>query len=554
MNKIVKISSNEGGVLTANNNRVSFNIPDDKYYDLSKAYIQLISSVTPQAGKGVVCAGINYDFDDGTRHIAYHRNSVLVKNINFSNMAGNVENIQRSDILSAAMANYEEDDDAVVSHEFQDLFKVQPTSQSVDGMFVDLNREGVVNSRNVREQPVRIRCSELMNFWKTKQYNAMKYGKGRLEMELNIGKITPIQLLGATGINTAGAHTGVAFDGPSLEPWEQGTQKLNNFINLSETIGSDGLSLQIGATTVPHVFNRLEDCGLFWVGQQITVKGTATGTDRGVAGLDAGVVRTITGISYNRGEPNTSNPPVGMEGAYENVGSITLSLDSSILTQALGAGEGMTLLQCVGVDATFDNFQVDYAELVLEEVANPDTSAGADQPIAYTSYRTEEFDTAVTQNFQRVFTCEPEAKTLYITSPYYDFANADKISTHSYQSNFDNYRIRIDNKDTTSRNIALRATGRTNDPLHIQKQLTALNNSGKRLRNLLENTMRTGYVVDGQDYRENVGVMDVTQSRLLIAQVLPVTQQEKQVQVIINCPQGKGVKRLVLFKEVNRVI
>ena len=59
MNKIVKISSNEGGILTANNNRVSFNIPDDKYYDLSKSYIQLISSVTPQAGKGVVCAGIN---------------------------------------------------------------------------------------------------------------------------------------------------------------------------------------------------------------------------------------------------------------------------------------------------------------------------------------------------------------------------------------------------------------------------------------------------------------------------------------------------------------
>tara|TARA_R110002153_G_scaffold35313_3_gene105084 strand:+ start:316 stop:1980 length:1665 start_codon:yes stop_codon:yes gene_type:complete len=554
MNKIVKISSNEGGVLTANNNRVSFNIPDDKFYDLSKSYIQLISSVTPEAGKGVVCAGIQYDFDDGTRHIAYHRNSVLVKNINFSNMMGSVENIQRSDILSSAMANYEEDDDAVVSHEFQDLFKVQPTSQAVDGMFVDLNREGVVNSRNVREQPVRIRCAELMNFWKTKQYNAMKYGKGRLEMELNIGKITPVQLLGATGIDAAGAHSGAAFDGPSLVPWEQGAQKLNNFINLSETIGPDGLSVQIGATTVPHVFNRLEDCGLFWVGQQITIKGTATGTDRGVAGLAAGVVRTITAISYNRGEPDTNNPPVGMTGAFENPGSITLSLDITIFTQTLGAGEGMSLLQCVGVDATFDNFQVDYAELVLEEVANPDTSAGANQPIAYTSYRTEEFDTAITQNFQRVFTCEPEAKTLYITSPYYDFGDADKIATHSYQSSFDNYRIRIDNKDTTSRNIALRATGRTNDPLHIQKQLTALNNSGKRLRNLLENTQRTGYVVSGQDYNQNVGLMDVTQSRLLIAQVLPVTQREKQVQIIINSPQGKGVKRLVLFKEVNRVI
>ncbi len=72
-------------------------------------------------------------------------------------MAGTVENIQRSDILSAAMSNYQEDDDAVISHEYQDLFKVQPTSQSVNSLFADLNREGSATSLNVRAQPVRIR-------------------------------------------------------------------------------------------------------------------------------------------------------------------------------------------------------------------------------------------------------------------------------------------------------------------------------------------------------------------------------------------------------------
>jgi len=208
----------------------------------------------------------------------------------------------------------------------------------------------------------------------------------------------------------------------------------------------------------------------------------------------------------------------------------------------------------VGVDATLGAFQVDYAELVLEEVSMPDTSAGADAPIAYTSYSTEEFDTAVTQNLQRVFTCEPEAKTLYITVPYYNFGNSDKIATHSYQADIESYRLRIDNKDTTSRNIELRGTGRTNDPLHIQKQLTALNNSGKRLRNALENTQRTGYVTGGQNYQGTIITMNDVNARLLIGQVLPVTDKQKQVQVNINCPTGKGVKRLVLFKEVNKVI
>ena len=554
MNKIVKINSNEGGVFTANNNRVSFNIPDNKYYDLSKSYIQLISSVSIEAGKGVVCPGFKYNFDVGGPHNAYHHNNVLVKNINFSNMMGNVENIQRSDILSAAMDSYTEDVDTVVSTDYESLIKVQPTSRSVNSLFMDPNREGSTPSRNLREQPIRIKCSDIMNFWKTKQYNGMKYGKGRLEMELNIDKITPFQLLGAKGLEANGTTKGAAFDADSLAPWEQNLQKLNSFINLTATVGADGLNIQIGATTVPYVVNRLEDLSVFWVGQQITVKAVAGGGATLAAGVAAGTaVRTITAIQYNRGENNNSVPPVGMVGAFENPGSVTLTLDTAIC-DGLTAANTVTAIQCVGVDCAVSNFQVDYAELILEEVVNPDTSPEANAPMAYTSYTTEEFDTASTQNFQRVFTCEPEAKTLYITAPFYNVADAGFIGTHSYQSDFNNYRIRIDNKDTTSRNINLKTTGRTNDPLHIQKQLTALNNSGKRLRNLLENTRLTGYINGGQDYQARVVAVTDQTNRLLIGQVLPVTQQEKQVQVIINCATGKGVNRLVLFKEVNRVI
>ena len=57
MNKIIKIPSNEGGVFTAANNRVSFNIPSGRYYDLSKSYIQLMSSasvIAADSSKGVV--------------------------------------------------------------------------------------------------------------------------------------------------------------------------------------------------------------------------------------------------------------------------------------------------------------------------------------------------------------------------------------------------------------------------------------------------------------------------------------------------------------------
>tara|TARA_R110001592_G_scaffold19427_4_gene79718 strand:- start:1857 stop:3548 length:1692 start_codon:yes stop_codon:yes gene_type:complete len=563
MNKIIKIPSNEGGIFTATNNRVSFNIPDGRYYDLSKSYIQLMATasvVAADVSKGVVIPEIQYEFDAGTTQGSYHKNSVLIKNINFSNQVGTVENIQRSDILSAAFAPYVEDDDAVSSHGYQDLFQVYETSNSVNTLFADLNREGSVASRQLQQQPVRIRCSDIMNFWKNKQYNSNKYGVGRLEMELNIDKINVGQALPGNNANPFGANT--------VQQWKQGNQNLNQFINLvgaadATARGRDLTKLQVGVGAVPHCFNRLEDNSIYFVGQQLFIKaGSANG---GTVGQleNPGVTRTIIAIDYNRGETALTEAAggKGMEGAFTNTGSLTLTLDQPLFNNGaagtLGNGISVTGLKCVGVEVAFNPFQIDFAELILEEVANPDTSAAANAPISYTSYSTEEFDTVLTKNFQRTFTVEPEAKTLYITSPFYNQGNAGLDSTISFQSDISNYRMRIDNKDTSGRFIGLRnGTTATNDPLHIQKQVTAFINSGKRIKNLLELNRIVGYQANdiGHNFAGNPSANTTANSRLLIGQVLPVTQQSKQIQLIINCPTGKGVKRLVLFKEVNKVI
>ena len=47
VNKIIKISSNEGGAFTTQNKRVSFDIPQNTgVYDLSKSHIELVCSVS----------------------------------------------------------------------------------------------------------------------------------------------------------------------------------------------------------------------------------------------------------------------------------------------------------------------------------------------------------------------------------------------------------------------------------------------------------------------------------------------------------------------------
>ena len=78
MNRKIKISSNEGGVFTATNNRISFNIPEGKFYDLSKSYINLVSSIPVASNVGVVQPVISITNEAGSTGLQdYYRNSVF---------------------------------------------------------------------------------------------------------------------------------------------------------------------------------------------------------------------------------------------------------------------------------------------------------------------------------------------------------------------------------------------------------------------------------------------------------------------------------------------
>ena len=551
MNKLIKISSNEGGVFTGTNNRISFNIPEMGVYDLSKSYINLVSSVPITSSTGVVCPVVKMKSDKGTVLDSYFRNSALIKNISFSNQLGTVENVQRSDILSHNLKDYTEDVDAFTSHNYQDLCQPVQTSLARSSIFNELHKEGSSVSKNLLRQPVRVKCSEIMNFWKTKQYSSQRYGSSRLEMELNIDKIDVSQFL------SGDATFSTAF----TKQWGQGdaggSMRYDHFLDIDGGVGEPGVDhlsskkIQVGFTNLCTPYNRLEDQFCYWVGQQIFIKGTESGGGaKGVNNLATGVVRTITKIDYNRGESD-----IGQTNSFIK-NAITLTLDQALVTADLTAGEKIADLVCIGVPATFGAFQVDYAELVLEQLASPDMGE-ANKPIQYTSYTTEEFDTIKTQNFQRNFTVEPEAITLYIMSPFKTDDGSGCLD--SFQNEFDHYRMRVDNKDVCGRNINLRSNGanRANDPLHTQKQIVSLQNSGKKVKNLLEVSMSVGLPADIEgDYNDRVEGKDKPDKncRLLIAQVLPRTNQDKQVQLNIDCVAGGGVERLVLFKEVQRMI
>ena len=566
MNSIVKISSNEGGQFNAQNNRVSFDIPSNKFYDLSSAYLNLVMScdvtVDPSSaiGVGVYVPLIRMTDSAGTIDYTAYDNSVLIRSAKLDcELRGSIEELQRADILTQSLNSYSKSMDMKTSHYYEKLMQPYNLSRTKGSIFTELHKEGAISSRNLSRQPVRIKLSEVMNFCKTKQYNTGKYGKTRLELELNLDRLNDARPYLSSGGTD---EDWVATNAPEAGT---GTNETGRFMNATANAGAGtfGAAVSTGMQTfyvcsdtvesaatgiVPRIFNRLEDSPYF-VGQKLTINATyvAGAAGRGTLANIVNQVRIITRIDYNRGDGADGG------GGVTRAGTIAITLDQPLLS---GTGTSAPLvnveqyhsIKVRGVDPTYGNGVVaDYAELILEELAPANVQPEPDT-ISYTTFRTEEIDAAGANNFQHTFMAEPNAITMYITQPH----NGTNRSFSSQLLALDFYRLRINNKDTSARNIFLRNSGAgatlhnvNNDPLHVIKQQNALVNSERDILNLLEKNKTTnsssnrGYIVD--TYIEDT---------VLIGQVLPMTSSPKQVQVILQANAAAVVRNLCIFREV----
>ena len=578
MNSQIKINSNEGGVFNASNNKVSFTIPEGDHYNLSTSYINLVMSVpitseVPKNGNdagteppaGIYCPDVKFTDDAGTAQNERLENSALLRSCVLScERKGNIERIQRADVVTQNLNNFSYNQDEATSTGYERICQEVPIQGFKSSIFVEQIKEGTDVSRNLSRQPVRVKLSDVMNFCKVQQYSTEKYGRTTIDLELNLDKITAVQYLDSNHAEWFGNNSTTYAQGGGNG---LNAQNLGTGLTLTAAIGSDMTTIQIAKQTGAgqannngvRPFNRLEDSP-YWVGQRVLVSGfygfnaDGSGADPATRNAAAGAgadydftadanakTRYIKEIRYNRGEAGA----VGMPGSLGQNGSITLVLDQAILPGgALTNGGKIYNLLLRGADCVFAAPQCDYAELVIEKIANPDKSQDAGD-IQYTTYTTEEFDTNSVVNFQRQFQMEPEALTMYIMQPH----NATAGTILSRQLFASSYRLRIDNKDTSNREIFLRSIdGKSNgnDPLHIYKQKTALMNSNRVLRDLHEKQRALDISTGSLSDAFTVDVM-------VIGQVLPVTQNPKQVQVNINCVGG-GISRLLIAKECMRSI
>lgn len=711
MNTILKISSNEGGVFDAQNNHLSFDIPSGKYFDLTTAYINLVMSCPISAQdnscvsagpQGVAAAAeqvagaaldatsvyipkIKFVTSGNLAEDLKYENSALIRSVKMDcELRGSIEDIQRCDVLTHNLNGYSRSEFQQTSHLYERLCSEVAVSRTKSSIFNEIHREGNIISRNKQRVPVRIKLSDIMNFCKTTQFNTGKYGKTRIECELNMDRLrTPEQYLGNAflpdggGGNNGSANRG----GPSTagqvadsNDWQMGNEpvflanlrtaaELGNEGNLGQTNARNGnatnsqmssgtgnsvcrmmncdptadvlgnpsnnavtaacnrpgalAGVSVGRQTfypcadtnpnvvaaptggvtgdttapsavtggkVPRIFNRLEDCP-FYVGQKVRVSCNTFGGGAAAAGLlgrhqRSPYIRQITRIEYNRGDgvglvpgaPTATAPPVGAnepQGGVNVPGAIAITLNAP-LPGAISGTARYVDIAFTGATCTFDPIRCDFAELVIEELAAGNVVAEPDT-ISYSTFKTEEIDCGGSSNFQHQFMGHPNAMNMYIMQP----SDQTSGSINSFQGLLENYRIRVNNKDTSSRQIFLRDSGTSilptgqnrsqcNDPLHIHKQQSALINSDRVVKNLCEAPME----LDNNDgtmfdkflgARRRAPVARGSENNMLIGQVLPLTAQPKTIQVNLQTRPSlanaagiaaAGIKNLIVFQEV----
>ena len=515
MNKIIKISSNQGGAFTASNNLCDFDIPNDGVYNLKNSYVNLVSNITTQGaetanGVGVYVPILNMMVDDLTtlEDVAL-TNVAMVKNVNMScSNKGTIADIRRVDVLRSNLNGYKLSQDEQRSLNYQSVFQPAGIERQRNSIYREIRKEGKEASRNV-EAGIQIPLSQLCNFGKVEQYDTTKYGKTRLHMELNIDKVKISQFLGNTDDNNQ---------------WSQGDTR-NSFEDLANAVGGLTRGIATDKLFPKATYRNLEDSP-FWCGQKIRVlTGVVTGATPQPAG---GFVRQIVDISFNRGAlvaPNTR---------------LILTLNAPLDAGGLTAGQGYSAITCDGESATFNDnngFQVDYAELVLEKVMSPQKSTGA---ITYSEFSTEEHNANGVQRFQRQFQLEPECFNIYIMRNSLG-ANG---GIWSREGDVANWRLRMNNQDLTNRNV----TNKT--ALAYDRINMTLANTGDTLHNLNQSG-RDMAIANDSSKTPQEQLQNQPQKQLLICNPLFVTPSEKMLQV--NIVSGTAsLRNMCLFKECVR--
>lgn len=542
MDKIIKLTSRQGGPFNQQQNLCDFDIPADGTYDLSDSYIDLFARVSGTSGATTLpnlpsndqrtasFANLAVNWKDAPNRSFY--NIAMVKNCALSSeQAGVLEDIRRVDILKQNLNEYAMSTDQKESLSYTRLSGRTDQNGERSSIFNLLYKEGDQPSQIIPAR-IQIPLSQLFELGKMKEYPAMSMGKSRIHLEMNLDKFAVVD---------------------ATDPLQKGT--LHNFADVDNSAGGSALA---ATWTSKAPYTRKED-SCFYVGQRVQLKyesnealaadtaaiftlqgvnnGANFATIKAAAQGEAARKVSITSTDDNSGVTFEISgfKSVGGTLETENVtgpnATTVLSSDTYYKVTSVKATVAAATNVSVGWDAeatpvyykekkinsisygadmkqtlTFDfnspdvpaakkytavnitpiktqtagTMAIESAEIVLRKL---NQNAQAPSELNYLTWSTEQFTANNDKDFQRMFQLEPEAVNVFMTFPDHDL--------FSRNGDLKSFRLRLDGEDLVDRDISV-DEGKARDPLYYDRLSMTMLNSMIPLSSLSEQNESVG--------------------------------------------------------------
>lgn len=493
MNSALKLNALQSGPFTEQKNLVDVVLPGGKQYDLTKSYLNLVCSMTQTDASGTGATynwAANWKDSAGGNSQNQFCNAALVKNCRMtSDRVGILEDRRRNDVLIQQLKTYSNNDDDFLGTRYKDLCQIYGQGNLKFAPNIEFIKEGSTKSR-VSDMQIQIPLKDCFELANHSNLPCDKLGDTRLHFELNLDKLRIDFEMGA-GTRTT----------------EWGNEKYT-------VMAEDTNVGPVSTLTTTEVF---EDLGQspFWVNQRLHIQGDIS---------DASATTPFTAEKLiNSIEWLTSGA---------DKGKLKLTMDSAFTD--ISAGDTM---KNVVVDGTIAevSLSVNEAELILEESGTMEKQ----DELVYSTYLNEEDNGSSLTAFSRLYNCEENAFNLLVCLPD---ASSDLVCVNGTNATqYEDYRIRVDNVDLTNRKVV---AGANPSPLYYDRVGMYMLNANLPLKNLIEVGKRTNELWDNR-YK------DTPRKLFFMGTPLAQTPQRKLVQLSINGASGAGgVNSIQLYKQV----
>lgn len=494
MNSALKLNALQSGPFTAQKNLVDVILPGGKQYDLTKSYLNLVCSMSQSDVSGTTATynwEANWLDSDGNGLVNHFDNSALVKNCRMtSDRVGILEDRRRNDVLIQQLKTYSNNDDDFLGTRYKDLCQIAGQGNIKLAPNIEFFKEGSTKSR-VSDMQIQIPLKDCFELANHSNLPCDKLGDTRLHFELNLDRFN------------VSVHQGA---GTRASEWGK-----ESYTEMGEdtTVGS------VSTLTTTEVF---EDLGQspFWVNQRLDI---------------SGVIRDASAVDVSFNEQKLISSIEWLTTGADK-GKIKLTMDSTFAT--IASGETMRDVVVDGTNATI-SLSVNEAELILEESGMMERQ----DELVYSTYLNEEDNGNSLTTFSRLYNCEENAFNLLVCLPD---ASSDLICVNGTNATqFQDYRIRVDNVDLTNRKVV---AGANPSPLYYDRVGMYMLNANLPLRNLIEVEKET-------NKRWDTRYTNSPKKLFFMGTPLAQTPQRKLVQLSINGASGAGgVKTIQLYKQI----